>query len=1043
MNHLSKKITSILIALLFVFAPSAHAQTPWTAPTDVFPFNNAIEPINIGTGVQSKIDGTGIDFSGAPAGYLSSIAGIESDNIFSLKGIFTDDEVYARRFCIGSTGIGDFIANNGDCITSWNDLTAPNGDQEGDTLYWDESVTPAAWKQNDLLSVKPIDNVVTVDGGLQAGGGNDPFFKVRPATKTVFAKRKAGYGGDLLDARVQNTLNIPILNINTSWWQGLRVDDNGFTYNDTLFNKGAAYFVEDLSTATAATPMTMIYRGDVMVNNGNTVLDGLFSYKGETQNQNYVAPNPGDVLTAVNADGLAEWRSSRECNDGIDNDGDGFTDYANNGGGDPDCSGPNGSESAPIAQCNDGIDNDGNGFADYAGYNIGGNFLDADPGCSGPEDMFEMQILPQCSDGIDNDGDGLKDYNSNPGFGDPDCFGDDDNDEGSSTNKPQCNDGIDNDGDGQIDAADINGCMGPLDNDEANTNVDPGTNFQTSRWFGSKWEPSSLMINTGEKIEIKRATSQAGWNDIFKVFATGNANGGLTVTDQGYVNTGNLFVKPSAALHAYKGFFGDTSSVNPTDAQAASKIKLNNDGNGLIETIGQGIFGASPYTSGNVGVSINSLYQNGPNGLGSGAGSIASSGFGFFGGQGFFGNKLKVNDGGIIVKNNIDSGTNFLADISGKGWVALKMGDNEGDVSVGFNSSSGIPLRVTGNVYAQNPDVTSSPTGKIFVPDPTAIQCSGFSSQVTGQPGGSVDSVQYAANAEVADINTIDCGFTPSPGNTMSTWNVLGNNCPIDNQQYASRINQYDCVQGQPLYATNSPGVDVGHVAYEIYLGSAGAPAGDDWNVGTQLHYYAQKYTVVQSYTQGDQGNVYASNNVEATNDLKAGNNTRTNTLTVTNGSSQGAVLTDSNGSGDAVWVAPTTRPLVAGSDKIAVVRYREELAHDRANDYDNGGPNATGGKARERVAMCPSGYILLTGGLDCEQTNGNRVAVSTPYRSLTNFTGHLADYSGTYERGGGGGNGSDHTTYGEPANGWYGRCTGTSSGKFDITVTAVCIKLD
>ncbi len=60
----------------------------------------------------------------------------------------------------------------------------------------------------------------------------------------------------------------------------------------------------------------------------------------------------------------------------------------------------------PTYQCSDGIDNDGDGLTDYP----------ADPGCSSSTDNDEYNApTPQCSDGIDNDGDGLTDYPADPG----------------------------------------------------------------------------------------------------------------------------------------------------------------------------------------------------------------------------------------------------------------------------------------------------------------------------------------------------------------------------------------------------------------------------------------------------------------------------------------------------------------------------------------------------------------------------------------------------------------------------------------------------
>jgi hypothetical protein len=61
--------------------------------------------------------------------------------------------------------------------------------------------------------------------------------------------------------------------------------------------------------------------------------------------------------------------------------------------------------SAPVPQCSDGIDNDGDGYTDYPN----------DPGCTDLDDPTENPN-PPCSDGIDNDGDGLVDC------ADPGCW---------------------------------------------------------------------------------------------------------------------------------------------------------------------------------------------------------------------------------------------------------------------------------------------------------------------------------------------------------------------------------------------------------------------------------------------------------------------------------------------------------------------------------------------------------------------------------------------------------------------------------------------
>ncbi len=123
-----------------------------------------------------------------------------------------------------------------------------------------------------------------------------------------------------------------------------------------------------------------------------------------------------------------------------------------------DCSNDGGAP--PAAQCNDGIDNDGDGLTDFP----------ADPGCTDVNDNDEFNAPPQqdaqCNDGLDNDGDGLTDFPADPG-----CTDVNDNDEFNAPPQQdvQCNDGIDNDNDGLTDFPADPGCVDANDNDE----IDP------------------------------------------------------------------------------------------------------------------------------------------------------------------------------------------------------------------------------------------------------------------------------------------------------------------------------------------------------------------------------------------------------------------------------------------------------------------------------------------------------------------------------------------------------------------------------------------
>lgn len=134
-----------------------------------------------------------------------------------------------------------------------------------------------------------------------------------------------------------------------------------------------------------------------------------------------------------------------ECSDGIDNDGDNLIDWP----ADPDCWGPSDRlEAGPgNPQCDDGLDNDGDGLIDWP----------SDPRCA--LDPFQpIEAEGVCGDGIDNDGDGKTDYPNDPG-----CTSRSDNDE----TDPQCRDGLDNDGDGKTDYPNDPGCQDANSNNES------------------------------------------------------------------------------------------------------------------------------------------------------------------------------------------------------------------------------------------------------------------------------------------------------------------------------------------------------------------------------------------------------------------------------------------------------------------------------------------------------------------------------------------------------------------------------------------------
>ena len=109
----------------------------------------------------------------------------------------------------------------------------------------------------------------------------------------------------------------------------------------------------------------------------------------------------------------------------------------------------------PIAtgECNDGVDNDGDTYTDYP----------ADPECTSLQDDSELATpgayRPECVDGLDNDADTFIDYPNDPG-----CGSYYDTDEAGQT---QCDDQIDNDGDTFIDYPADPQCWHYIDNDES------------------------------------------------------------------------------------------------------------------------------------------------------------------------------------------------------------------------------------------------------------------------------------------------------------------------------------------------------------------------------------------------------------------------------------------------------------------------------------------------------------------------------------------------------------------------------------------------
>lgn len=121
-----------------------------------------------------------------------------------------------------------------------------------------------------------------------------------------------------------------------------------------------------------------------------------------------VDPVRGSYNPVLLKDGQQAFVHATECQDGVDNDGDGAIDFGGDGG----CS--SSSDLSEWPTCSDGLDNDGDGKADWGGVDLNGNGIRTeiefpeDPDCGkwGPD--FET-ASGDCTDGLDNDGDSLAD----------------------------------------------------------------------------------------------------------------------------------------------------------------------------------------------------------------------------------------------------------------------------------------------------------------------------------------------------------------------------------------------------------------------------------------------------------------------------------------------------------------------------------------------------------------------------------------------------------------------------------------------------------
>ena len=192
-------------------------------------------------------------------------------------------------------------------------------------------------------------------------------------------------------------------------------------------------------------------RTDTELTNGTQYFYALFAYDTAGNFSTGVLQSATPVAPPVIA----------QCNDGIDNDADGATDFP----ADPDCNNAadNNETFVPVSapQCNDNRDNDNDNLIDFPN----------DPGCANLADDDEtnavvLPVVAQCSDGMDNDNDNLIDFPADAGCDNPNDVNEVD---GAAPPPPavaQCGDRLDNDNDNLIDFPNDLGCLNAQDNAE-------------------------------------------------------------------------------------------------------------------------------------------------------------------------------------------------------------------------------------------------------------------------------------------------------------------------------------------------------------------------------------------------------------------------------------------------------------------------------------------------------------------------------------------------------------------------------------------------
>ena len=158
------------------------------------------------------------------------------------------------------------------------------------------------------------------------------------------------------------------------------VDSLSITANATTWSPDVALLGATCSGTELACGSTSITKAAMAAGSYYVVVDGDFS--GEAGP--FTLDVSGTIHAGASCEGVLAQSGALTC----------ATGYS--------CSGTMGSRTCRATQCNDGVDNDGDGKKDYP----------QDPGCDSPDDNTETvpATMPQCSNGTDDDGDTKIDF---------------------------------------------------------------------------------------------------------------------------------------------------------------------------------------------------------------------------------------------------------------------------------------------------------------------------------------------------------------------------------------------------------------------------------------------------------------------------------------------------------------------------------------------------------------------------------------------------------------------------------------------------------